>query len=407
MNLKPDILIVGAGVAGITCALRCQEMGMNFLIIEKNDRVGGRLGSVYEDGYTFDIGFQVFNSSYHETKNFLDLNQLALRFFKPGAAIFSNNKFKIISDPIRDLSKTFNTLFSDITTLADKFKILKLKFELAKYSIEKDKSKDVDTLVFLKNYGFSEQIISNFFTPFFAGVFLEKKLKTSSKFFKYVFSKFGSGLASLPSKGMQEIPKNMLRNINQNNLLLNCELELLTNEKKIKIKNGPFLHPNQVILTGNSQQLIYDKILHYNSVKTLYFSSDNLPRYSDYIHIFPEENIINNVAFLTSICPQYSKNNDHLLSVSIIEKTKESETDLKNYVKHRLENIYGGKFNFLKYFDIKQATINHPVNFFDKNNKNSAGISIYFSGDNLVHGSIEGAVISGIQVTDELERSFN
>ena len=88
---------------------------------------------------------------------------------------------------------------------------------MAKYSIEKDKSKDVETLVFLKNYGFSEQIISNFFTPFFAGVFLEKKLQTSSKFFKYVFSKFGSGLASLPLKGMQEIPKNMLRNINQNN----------------------------------------------------------------------------------------------------------------------------------------------------------------------------------------------
>ena len=174
MNIKPDVLIVGAGVAGITCALRCQEMGMNFLIIEKNDRVGGRLGSVYEDGYTFDIGFQVFNSSYHETKNLLDLNQLDLRFFKPGAAIFSNNKFKIISDPIRDLSKTFNTLFSDITTLADKFRILKLKFELAKYSIEKDKSKDVETLVFLKDYGFSEQIIFNFFTPFFAGVFLEK-----------------------------------------------------------------------------------------------------------------------------------------------------------------------------------------------------------------------------------------
>ena len=407
MNLKPDVLIVGAGVAGITCALRCQEMGMNFLIIEKSDRVGGRLGSIYEDGYTFDIGFQVFNSSYHETKNFLDLKQLALRFFKPGAAIFSDNKFKIISDPVRDLSKTFNTLFSDITTLADKFRILKLKFELAKYSIEKDKSKDVETLVFLKNYGFSEQIISNFFTPFFAGVFLEKKLQTSSKFFKYVFSKFGSGLASLPLKGMQEIPKNMLRNINQNNIKLNCELELITNEKRIKLKNGPMIHPNQVILTGNSQQLIYNKSLHYNSVKTLYFSSNDLPRYSDYIHIFPEENIINNVAFLTSISPHYSKNKDNLLSVSIIQKTKASETDLKNYVKDRLENIYGGEFNFLKYFDIEQATISHPVNSFGNNIKNYADKGIYFSGDNLVHGSIEGAVISGIKVIDDFKRSFN
>ena len=61
----------------------------------------------------------------------------------------------------------------------------------------------------------------------------------------------------------------------------------------------------------------------------------------------------------------------------------------------------------MKYFDIKQATISHPVNFFDKNNKNSTDVGIYFSGDNLVHGSIEGAVISGIQVADELERSFN
>ena len=407
MDLEPDVLIVGAGVAGITCALRCQEKGINFLIIEKDYRVGGRLGSVYEDGYIFDIGFQVFNSSYHETKNLLDLNQLDLRFFKPGAAIFSNSKFKIISDPIRDLSKTFNTLFSDITSLADKFRILKLKFELAKYSIENDKSKDVETIVFLKNYGFSEQIISNFFTPFFAGVFLEKKLQTSSKFFKYVFSKFGSGLASLPSKGMQEIPKNMLRSINQNNLILNCELELLTHEKKIKLKNGPKIHPNYVILTGNSQKLIYNKRFHYNSVKTLYFSFENLPKYSDYIHIFPEENIINNIAFLTSISSHYSKNNDNLLSVSIIEKTKASETNLKNYVKDRLENIYGGKFNFLKYFDIKQATINHPVNSFGKNIKISTDKGIYFSGDNIVHGSIEGAVISGIQVIDELERSFN
>ena len=82
-------------------------------------------------------------------------------------------------------------------------------------------------------------------------------------------------------------------------MLLNCELELLTNEKKIKLKKWTTIHPNQVILTGNSQQLLDNKILHYNSVKTLYFNSDNLPKYPDYIHIFPEENVINNVAFLT------------------------------------------------------------------------------------------------------------
>ena len=80
MNLQPDVLIVGAGVSGITCAIKCQELGLNYALIDKNWRVGGRLGSIYDSGYIFDIGFQVFNTSYKITKQYLDLNQLDLHF---------------------------------------------------------------------------------------------------------------------------------------------------------------------------------------------------------------------------------------------------------------------------------------------------------------------------------------
>ena len=34
--------------------------------------------------------------------------------------------------------------------------------------------------------------------------------------------------------------------------------------------------------------------------------------------------------------------------------------------KDRLKNIYGGEFNFLKNFNIKQATIKQPVQYFDQ-----------------------------------------
>ena len=202
---------------------------------------------------------------------------------------------------------------------------------------------------------------------------------------------------------MQEIPKNMLRSIDQKNLLLGSELMFLPKEKKIKLKNGLTIIPNQIILTGNSQKLITKEDLHYNQVKTLYFSSKECPNYSEYIHIFPEEIFINNIAFLTSISPKYSENNDNLLSVSVLEDTKASESELIHHVTDRLENIYGGNFNFLKYFNIRQATINHPVNYFDKKIKTLADEGIYLSGDNLIHGSIEGAVISGIQVMEELK----
>ncbi len=407
MNLKPDVLIVGAGVSGITCAIKCQDIGLNYLLIDKNSRAGGRLGSIYDSGYIFDIGFQVFNTSYEITKQYLDLNQLDLHFFKPGSAIYSDKKFTIISDPLRDFGQIFNTLFSKIPSLADKMRILKLKFSLLNYVIEEDKSEDKETIVFLKDYGFSENMISKFFSPFFAGIFLEDKLSTSSKFFKYVFSKFGKGLASLPSNGMQEIPKNMLRIVDQSNVFLNCELDHITKDKKVKLKDGITIIPNKIVFTGNSQKLINKKQVNYNSVKTLYFNSKIIPDFSTYIHIFPQENYINNIAFLTSISKRYSENNDSLLSVSIVKENSISDSQLIRHVKDRLKNIYGGEFNFLKNFNIEQATVNQPAQFFNKEPNLSMNNRYYIAGDNLVHGSIEGATISGIKVAEELKLFFS
>ena len=407
MNLKPDVLIVGAGVSGITCAIKCQDIGLNYLIIDKNSRAGGRLGSIYESGYIFDIGFQVFNTSYEITKQYLDLNQLDLHFFKPGSAIYSDKKFTIISDPLRDFGQIFNTLFSKIPTLADKIRILKLKFSLLNYVIEEDKSKDQETIVFLKEYGFSENMISQFFSPFFAGIFLENKLKTSSKFFKYVFSKFGKGLASLPSNGMQDIPENMLRRVDKDNLFLNCEVEHITRDKKVKLKDGKTIEAKKIVLTGDSQKLINEKGIIFNSVKTLYFSTNAEPDYSNYIHIFPNEKYINNIAFLTSISHQYSKNKDKLISVSIIQQNIVSDSKLITHIKNRLKDIYGGKFNFLKNFNIEQATINQPVQYFDQKYNMLIDNKYYISGDNLVHGSIEGAAISGLKVAEELKKDLS
>ena len=407
INLKPDVLIIGAGVAGITCAINCQENGLNYLLIEKDSRVGGRLGSIYDSGYIFDIGFQVFNTSYEITKQYLDLKQLDLKFFKPGSAIYSDSAFEIISDPLRDFGQIFNTLFSDIPTLTDKMRILKLKFSLLNYVIEKDKSQDMETLVFLKEYGFSENMISQFFLPFFAGVFLEDELKTSSKFFKYVFSKFGKGLASLPSNGMQDIPEDMLRRVDKDNLFLNCAVEHITRDKKVKLKDGKTIEAKKIVLTGESQKLINEKGIIFNSVKTLYFSTNAEPDYSNYIHIFPNEKYINNIAFLTSISDQYSENKDKLISVSIIQENIVSDFKLINHIKNRLKNIYGGKFNFLKNFNIEQATVNQPVQYFDQKYNMSIDNKFYISGDNLVHGSIEGAAISGLKVAEELKKDLS
>ena len=102
VNKKTDIVIIGAGIAGLACAIKLKKNNKNFIIIEQSDRVGGRVGSIKENDHIFDLGFQVYNTEYHETNSLLNLEELKLKVFKPGASIYNGRGFEILSDPIRD-----------------------------------------------------------------------------------------------------------------------------------------------------------------------------------------------------------------------------------------------------------------------------------------------------------------
>src|SRR5437879_1018310 len=42
-----DVLIIGAGPAGLSAALWCDELGLDTLVLEKNSEVGGQLHSIH------------------------------------------------------------------------------------------------------------------------------------------------------------------------------------------------------------------------------------------------------------------------------------------------------------------------------------------------------------------------
>jgi len=55
--MKPlDVAIVGAGAAGIAAGRHLAASGLNVLLIEATDRIGGRAHTVFSDGLHFDLG---------------------------------------------------------------------------------------------------------------------------------------------------------------------------------------------------------------------------------------------------------------------------------------------------------------------------------------------------------------
>ena len=127
-----QVLVVGAGVAGLSCGLRLQRAGIPFQILESSDGPGGRVRSDKVEGFTLDRGFQIFLTSYPEAKAVLDYADLDLKPFYAGAMVQYNDKFHKVADPFRHPLDGVQSLFNPTGTIKDKVNVgaFRLKSEL-------------------------------------------------------------------------------------------------------------------------------------------------------------------------------------------------------------------------------------------------------------------------------------
>ncbi|MDP2098780.1 MAG: phytoene desaturase family protein [Methylobacter sp.] len=55
-NNKPHVVVIGAGLGGLSAAISLATEGFSVDLLEKNDKVGGKLNVLEKDGFTFDLG---------------------------------------------------------------------------------------------------------------------------------------------------------------------------------------------------------------------------------------------------------------------------------------------------------------------------------------------------------------
>ncbi|HET7840744.1 MAG TPA: protoporphyrinogen oxidase, partial [Terriglobia bacterium] len=63
MANSAQVVVIGAGISGLACALRLQERGAPVTLLEANDRPGGLIGTVESNGFLFDSGPQSFQGT--------------------------------------------------------------------------------------------------------------------------------------------------------------------------------------------------------------------------------------------------------------------------------------------------------------------------------------------------------
>ena len=394
------IHIVGAGVSGLVAANVLEAHGYRSVVIERTERVGGRVKTDVIDGFQLDHGFQVLLTSYPEAQKHLDYKALELQKILPGASIFINKKQKLIGDPLKAISFLFPTLFSGIGCFSDKLRILKLNRTLKRKTLSEIFSgTEISTSLYLQECGFSNDIIRDFFTPFFGGIFLESKLETSSRMFEFVYKMFGDGDAALPKAGMEAIPKQLYDKLKTTDFTFNTNVVSIK-EGEITLEDQTQLESHVTIVATDASGLVMSKkhkSMTWKSCQTLYFETNHRVIRSELIGLIPKQcALINNIFYHTSL-KTMSNPNKELLSVTVIEHQNLSDEILVSRVKDELQEYCGiVSPKFIKLYSIPKALPKLQDLKCDLNPSDTyLEPGVFLAGDTLLNGSLNAAMISG------------
>ncbi len=205
---SPATVVVGAGIAGLVCAIELHRAGRAVVVIEAAPDVGGRVRSTVMQGMTVDHGFQVLFTAYPTLGAYLDHDALSLRSFQPAAHIVRDGQVSLLGDAWSDPSLLLDTVLARGVSVGDKLRLLALRRFAQQLSIDdcfSSRFDEVSTREFLRGRGFGSAVINGFFAPFYGGILLDRSLSTSASVLLFTFKMLADGTTAVPARGMGAI----------------------------------------------------------------------------------------------------------------------------------------------------------------------------------------------------------
>ncbi|MGC4003117.1 MAG: NAD(P)/FAD-dependent oxidoreductase [Pirellulales bacterium] len=380
--------------------------GIDVAVVEASDDVGGRVRTDQVDGFLLDRGFQVLQTAYPEAQRVLDYAAMDLKPFEPGALVRNGDVWARMSDPWRRPWQAIGTAFSGIVDVSDFWKLAKLRRGALAGTIDELWSgPETTTAAFLREeVGLSRDAYEKFFRPWFAGVFFEPELATTSRFFKFVFRMFASGDASLPATGMCAIPRQLAAALPTDAVRLNTAVESI-DEAGVKLVDGTTLAARAVVLAVDgpaAAELSGGAIpsTAWRSTACCYFAAPHAP-FDDRLLVLngARSGPINNLCVPSNVARDYAPEGQALISVSVVETDGADAQALTNDVRTQLRDWYGAevdRWSHLRTDMIRRALPAQPVGNPIAGTRNSRlGAGLYVCGDYRESASIHGALVSG------------
>ena len=378
VHVHTEVLIVGAGLAGLSTAIHLEAAGVEVTLIESSDRAGGRVASDVIDGFICDRGFQLINAQYPALQELNVIRELDFIEAPRVIEVSLGDRRHVIGDP-RQVPWT--ALNKATGTIPEKLALLRFITGKAKAGEPIGQA--------LRSTGTCYERVLR---PFLQGVFLTDPDNVDALYGHSIIKSFVSGRPGVPRSGVGELSEALAKRVS--NIVYETRVDGIE-QRSVHTNNGTYT-ANKILIatdaTTATQLLGLTEVPRMAGCITWYHADAVNPSGSGRLVVDGQRRgpIINSVV-MSDISSSYAPANQHLISTTTDLNVTESD------VRRHLAILWGVDtyaWQFIAKYEIPAAL---PIHNVGRALSQSMKINDhhFVAGDHRTVPSQQGALFSG------------
>lgn len=385
------ILVIGAGLAGLSAAVTLQKAGKEVKILEASDRPGGRVTSDLLDGYILDRGFQLINANYPEIKVLDLINEIDFITAPRDVLVSLEDRIVALGDPRSNPLSAFNR---STGTLLEKAAILRY------FATTPSSSRSIEEELLDAGTG---NLYHRVLRPFLEGVFLAPPSLVSAVTGREIIKSFINGKSGIPRKGVATFSQALADRVQQIDYL-----DVVEALDGTTVRTQSKEHRSEAVIvatdvTTAAQLLDLRNVPRTVGSTTWYHSVEDAPIDTANLIVdgLDRGPVINSI-IISKVSRDYAPKGRELISTTTLQPVSESE------VRRHLSVIWGTSTTNWELIAKYEIASSLPLFGLQQEKVVSSRIceNVYIAGDFRSAPSQNGALLSGRRAAKELLKNL-
>ncbi|MDG4827485.1 FAD-dependent oxidoreductase [Asanoa sp. WMMD1127] len=402
-----DVVIVGGGLAGLAAARRLDRAGLDWVLLESADRLGGRVATDVVDGYRLDRGFQVLNTAYPRLAALVDYAALDLCYFTPGVLVRRGSELVRLAASVRP--GVLGASLSAATKLGSRLDLVRFGALVGRYATLPPArllaAPETTAEVALRQAGLSHAFVEELARPFLSGVLADRSLETSSHVLAMIVRSFARGRIAVPAAGMGALPAAVAAPLPAERLHVSAPVGAVA-PGTVQLVDGPAVRCRAVLVAAASPLVPSVPLPRMLALTTYYHSAVEPPLAEPTLVLDGDRReLVANTVVMSAAAPGYAPAGRALVATSVVGPNPPPEP----VVRAELGRLYGvptDGWAHLTTVEIPAALPAAPPPQGRLRQPVAVGDGLFVAGDHRDSPSIQGALASGWRAAGAIVRSL-